>query len=282
MGTLFALACWIVAAGCAAVIASWAVRVSSGGRWRDRRAWFTPLPFALAAVIALTVLGITGILAGALLAAGLACVMAAVLWRADEPPHHVLRWHAATGLGFLGRDARLLYARMRAMAARDESGPVADVPGHDPAADPAVRAVPRLREDEALGPAPEPAEAAAAAGVIPAPWAELAGWIADFHPENDNEQSAFIHGHAAGLAAVAHALSAHAETMTNDIGLDPSYGLAVLELGSGIGEHASDAALVDRRYHLIYGDVKNSVDGGLILPYNSRQWFGDPGAGSAA
>ena len=70
--------------------------------------------------------------------------------------------------------------------------------------------------------------------------------------------------------------------MTNDIGLDPSYGGAVLELADLVAQPSGDAALVDKRYHLIYGDTKQAVDNGLILPHNARQWFGGAGTGTAA
>ena len=49
----------------------------------------------------------------------------------------------------------------------------------------------------------------------------------------------FIHGgRAADNVALAHAFGAHAEIATNDIGLDPSYGGAVLELGDLVAQPA--------------------------------------------
>lgn len=136
-----------------------------------------------------------------------------------------------------------------------------------------TRTVPRLREDPALGPAPRPAEVAASVAVPP-PWAELAGWIASYVPEDDNAQTAFLAGNAAGLVAVAHAFGSHSETVINDIGLDPAYGAAILEVADRVADTSGDVALADQRYRVIYAEVIAAVANGLILPHRTREWFG--------
>lgn len=151
----------------------------------------------------------------------------------------------------------------------------------EPRAAAGTRTVPRPREDPALGPPPRPAEVAASVAVPP-PWAELAGWIASYVPEDDNAQTAFLAGHAAGLVAVAHALGTHSETVINDIGLDPAYGAAILEVADRVADTSGDVALADQRYRVIYGELARAVENGLILPHRTREWFGGSGGPAPA
>jgi hypothetical protein len=115
---------------------------------------------------------------------------------------------------------------------------------------------------------------------VPEPYRALADWIAQQDPETDDEQTAFLHGVAAGKIAEAEAWQVHGENMVNAVGLDPAYGAAVFDMADSCAEHASDAVLVDRRYHVIYDEIKQAVANGLHLPHRARQWFG--GGGSAA
>jgi hypothetical protein len=286
MGHWPVIAGWVLALVLAAAAASSAVRVR--GNWRDPGAWAVPLPFACLAVIALTVLGVLAPLTGGLLAGILAAAEGVFLWRGDDKPMYAFADHLGGGLRHLYADARSLASRARPGAPAEPVRP-ASAPGAGPAPAggsrqapdaPAARKVPSIREDADLGPAPAPAEVAASAEV-PLPFAELASWIAQFEPEDDVQQTWFIRGSGAGLVAVAEALAAHADTVVNAVGLDPSYGQAILELADLIAELASDAGQVDKRYHVIYDAVKQAVDNGLILPHRTREWFSGHGESAA-
>lgn len=202
----------------------------------------------------------------------------------------VLGYLARTSWSFLRGDIRTLLRRGEdtSMPPRPAANPAAAAsrpaaPAGDPAA--AHRAVPPLREDQAIAPVPHPAEVATALageGVeVPELYRALAEWIAGQDPETDADQSRFLRGCAAGKIAVAEAWQAHGENMVSGVGLDPSYGAAVFDMADSEAATASDAVLVDRRYHVIYGEVKAAVDNGLILPHKARQFFGGAGENAA-
>jgi hypothetical protein len=283
MGTWVVIAGWGIALILAAAAVSSAARVR--GQWRDPGAWAVPLPFACLAVTALTVLGVLAPLTGAVAAAILAAAEGVFLWRGDKPLY-AFAGHLGGGFRHLYADARSLASRSLASRARpgepgkDARPAPAPAPAAAPAQGPpaAAREVPPLREDEALAPVPHPAEVAtglAEAGVeVPEPYRVLADWIAGQDPETDDDQSRFLHGCAAGKIAVAEAWQAHGENMVNGVGLDPSYGAAVFDMADSEAATASDAVLVHRRYHVIYGEIKQAVENGLVLPHRPRQWFG--------
>jgi hypothetical protein len=283
---------------CAALtLSSLARAVRLRPRLHDTAPWAVSALWGCLTAACLTWLGAAGLAPGIIAAMALAVLAVAGLRRSGAAGAHL-----GAGPAHLWRDAASMAGAARRLASRlaarrdddDDDGeyaaplrhrraqgpgPAADAPAADaPAA--AARTVPSLRDDPRLGPAP--AEAAAAAGPVPPPWAELAGWIASYVPEDDNAQTAFLAGNAAGLVAVAAAFGAHSETVINDIGLDPAYGAAILEVAGRVAETSGDVALADQRYQVIYGELKQAVENGLILPHEARKWLGGGGPAPAA
>jgi hypothetical protein len=271
------LACGLCAAITASSLAR-AVRLRPArpGTWP----WTVTILWACLLAACLTALGAIGLMNGIIASVVLAVVALVALRRSSSAgaqigagPAHLYRDAAAVA----GRARRA--ASWRAAAAGDDDAPGGPPPGgrmprlrpEHPAA--GSRTVPLLREDPALGPAPQPAEVAASAPVPP-PWDELAGWIAGYVAEDDNAQSAFLHGCAAGLVRIADAFGALSETAINDLGLDPAYGAALLEVAAAVAETAGDVALADQRYLAIYGALKQAIEDGLVLPHNARQFLG--------
>lgn len=282
LGWLAPLWCAAVTLSSAATIVAHALR--SRGRLWNAPGWpVVPLEHACVMLTALALLGVLPEPGGAILAAVPGVPLAIVL-AATARKDGVLRALAiATWLS--PREGATL---LRGAVALLRGGPrprraASPAPATPAAATP--RTVPLLREDTALGPPPAPEEAAAGAEV-PVPFAELAGWIAGFVAEDDNAQLKFLHDCAAGLVTIAQAFGTLSETAINEIGLDPSYGNALLEFGARIAECAGDAALVNRRYLAIYGALKQMIEDGLVMPYNARQFLGGgsstPGTGGTA
>lgn len=294
MGTALTITAWLIALWCAWVTLSsaWTIVVHAV---RTRRLWnapgwpVVPLEHATVMVTALALLGVLpepgGALAAALAGVPLAIVL--VMTAVRDGLRHALAIAAWTsprqGATLALGGARHFRAgpRPRRMASPAAGAAAAPAPPVPSAAAAAGRAVPPLREDPALAPPPAPEEFAAGAAV-PLPWAELAGWIAGFVPEDDNEQSAFLAGTAAGLVAVAQAIAAHSEVLVNDVGADPAYGAAILEVGERVAECSGDVALADRRWHVIYDQLKAAIENGLVLPHNARQFLGGGGSTPAA
>lgn len=308
MSFLFPVLGWLAAIACLAFALSSmarAVRLPGGRRLRRGRKGIRPgaaaLAWACLAAACLTGLGAIGLLPGIIASVVLAVISMARLRRSGRPLAHL-----AAGVAWATQDAAALSGRVprpprlpRLRGGGQSPDGDDDPDGPDPGEPARPRRAPRpapaasgdggappwmappLREDPALGPAPAP-EVAAAAGAVPVPWAELAAWIAGYVPEDDNAQSAFLTGIAAGVVAVADAIGAHSETVINDIGLDPAYGSALLEVAGRLAETAGDVALADQRYHVIYGELKRAVEDGLILPHRTREWFGAGDGGTAA
>lgn len=283
---------------CALLAASGFTAIARARAWRDAARWDGPLLFTAAAVILLTVLGVLAPLPGTFLALAPTALVALTM---------VPSWRALAARDGKGRATRRVlaglfgHARDSALNARDDArslrsrkgGQPPAVPGQQrpPAAPPPTapapeggtapaRQVPPLREDPVLAPVPEAAQVAAgleAAGVqAPEPWAAVAAAIAQFEPEDDNDQSAFLHGNAAGLIAVAEAFHAHADHIVTAVGADPAYGQALLEFGDIIAAASADVALVDRRFYVIYGEIKAFVENGGYLPHDGR-WISGGG-----
>lgn len=267
------------------------VRDRSRGQHRDRGSWITVLMFACAALADFTALGLLTVEIGAILA-GLAFAAFLVLaqpWRKGVA--RSLRSNAATGIGWLGHDARTALGRVRGTGwltgiaggvwRRIRGGGHRDVWGVPVPLEEALarRPVPSIREDPDLGEAPAPEAIAAAGTAIPAPYAALASWIASLDPENEAAEHEFIRGHAAGKLAVSEAMMAHADHLLNGVGLDPAAVAAVVELGEVEGQSAADAALVDRRLLAVYREIHEWRDRtGRELPFRAREWFGDGNA----
>ena len=285
MSILFPAIGWTIAVACLAFAAASlarAARLPKGRRLRPGSRGVRPGRVAALwcclSAACLTGLGVLGLLQGIVVATMLAVVAVIGLRRAGRAAGA----HLKAGPAWARRDLASLRGhapRVHRAPAGDEDAkdgpPRAPRPGGPP------RTVPRLREDPALRTPPRPDEIAATV-TVPPPWAELAGVIAGFVAEDDNAQSAFLAGTAAGLVAVAQALGDLSETAINDIGLDPAYGNALLEVAGRVGETAGDVALADQRYHVIYGELKRAVEDGLILPHRTREWFGDRPAGGTA
>jgi len=300
MGTVLPLALGAALALCAALALSGLVQVARARGWLDASLWDGPLAFTSAALALLTALGVLAPLPGALLALAPLLVMAVTAypsWRALAAVNGkgAASRHVLAGIAAHVRDSVLTSrddARGLRLRRQDPGRPPQAAPPAPPTPTPAAavpsapREVPPLREDQALAPVPHPAEVAAGlagAGVeVPEPYRLLADWIAGQDPETDADQSRFLAGVAAGKIAEAEAWQAHGENMVTGVGLDPSYGAAVFDLADSCAEHASDAVLVDRRYHVIYGEVKRAVENGLILPHRARQFFGGSSGESAA
>lgn len=285
MGTWFVIAGWVIALALAAAAASSAVRVR--GNWRDPGAWAVPLVFACLAVIALTVLGVLAPLTGGLVACILAATEGVFLWRGDDKPLYAFAGHLGGGFRHLYADARSLAARARpgepVKAARPASGaapapPAAPAPAQAPAT---PREVPPIREDPALGSPPQPADVAAGlatAGVeIPEPWAALIAWVGSRMPEDSNDQNRFLLGDAAGFIGLGEAYHSHGGNVVDEIGLDPAYGSAILDIGDAVADKSGDVIQAYRRFHLIYEEIIKFVENGGVLPFKSREFFSGAG-----
>lgn len=153
---------------------------------------------------------------------------------------------------------------------------------------PPPREVPSVREDPVLGETPAPADIAAglaSAGVpVPPAWAALCDATGTFEPDSDEDLLIHSAGEAAGILAYAEARRALADTLLHGTGLDPAYVAGHHEFADEFAELAAAVALVDRRFHAIYGALREWVAGGGILPRNAREFFeggAAPRAGAA-
>jgi hypothetical protein len=312
MSFLLTAAGWLLALACTEVTVSHAVRAAVP-RWRlsVRGYWPPALLYGAVSAVAFTVLGVLPALQGILLAALLAGVDA---WYLLEPwvaaaargkGHLVRRRVMAGAAGQVKAGPRCLLSDFRALlsrraaagpqprrgpqvAAQAPAGP-ARTPPPPPAPAPArgvpaPRDVPSVRDDPALGTAPAPADVAGdlvlTGVVVPAAWAALCDAVASFEPESDEELLEHVAGEAAGILAFAEAVRARAETLLHGTGLDPAYVAGHHELADEIADLASAVSLVDRRFHAIYGTLRQWVAGGGILPHNARQWLAGGDAAS--
>lgn len=308
LGTVFTAIGWVLA-----VLSGWVALSSSarvvrehfdGGQGFRRiggllsaERWFVPGLAGCCCAAVLTGLGVLPVLAGAVLAAVLFAVPALPMARTlrSEGIFRGLRQEGFALFRACLSGGRVLKADLRLVTRRHEEDEAPPAPGPGPQAAPrkqaakaaagapaqAPREVPPARDDPALAPVPHPGEVAAGLAdahvEVPEPFRLLADWIANFEPETDDEQSAFLHGCAAGSIAVAEAWQVHGENMVSGVGLDPSYGAAIFDLADSEASSASDKILVDRRYHVIYGEIKQAVVNGLKLPNHGR-WFGSGAA----
>ena len=284
-------------AACAVLALSGMVRIAriKGGA-RDAGSWHAPLIFSSAAIALLTAAGGLPPAAGAVLALLPLLAVAAIVgraWKAIARAPEQGPWSATfrvlSGLGHRLRDAVLFFRDdlrdLAAMARRRPEEAPQGAPGGNlpPQTLAALRSVPPVRADDSLGFAPLPAEVAASlegAGVeVPPPWRAVADWAADFEPEDQGELEEHMAQEAAGLLAFAEAAMTRAETLLGVRKLHPAYVAALLEVADDIAELAASAAMADRRYHGVYGDIEDWHEDGGELPEDARGWFGD---GSAA
>lgn len=278
--------------------------------WRDAAHWDAPLLLTCAAVALLTALGILAVLPGAFLALVPLLALGWSLrreWRAlaDRDGKGKATWRVLRALAAHVRDSAL-NARddvraLRGRARKDTAAaPAAPAPGPRPAAVPQAspaqaqaREVPPARDDPALAPAPEPTEVAAGlaeANVeIPEPWAQLIYHVASRVAPTSADQERFLYGDAAGFIALCEAYHSGAGNAVDEIGLDPAFGEALLDIGDAVAPVSGDVIQAVRRFRAIYEGIISFAENGGVLPFNTRDFFGghggnppQDGAGEAA
>ena len=150
--------------------------------------------YACAAVILLALVGILApLMAGilAFLALGSAAGLAVIDGRKGETGWRDTArgalGHTGAGFGYLGADTRGIWRRIMARIRRrgQVEETTAVVAEHV-----TTRNIPPVRMDPALGPMPEPAMIASVQA--PAPYLELAKFIAQFEPEDDQALTMFM------------------------------------------------------------------------------------------
>jgi hypothetical protein len=131
-------------------------------------------------------------------------------------------------------------------------------------------------------PPPPPGKRARGAGRAPAHgagvppiWAALADAIAGFEPENHVEHLDFFSGTVAGIACVADAFRAYADTQFHVLGLDPAAAQATLEMADSFAENSEAVALARQKFMVIYQEVLAAVENGLVLPHSGRWLTGE-------
>lgn len=286
MSFLVPLIATLAAIGCAWVTVSHLVRVRRGKPWHLDGYWLTAPLYGGACAVCLTVAGLLGVLPGVILAVALLGPAGWMLgdswWKVRGKDGWVKAnrriggglWHQAWGgWAYLRDDAQTIAGLFR--AGREPEPPAPSVRAPAPAA---VRTVPSVREDGNLGRTPARAEVAAglesAGVVVPPPWQALAEWVADFEPEDQEDLQDHMAQEAAGLLTFAEACEARAETLLNVPKLHPAYVAGLLEVADQVAEVAASAAMADRRYHGVYGDIEDWHEEGNALPENARNWFG--------
>lgn len=305
MSFLFPLIGWLIALFLAAAAVSALARPVRERRWKDAALWLTPLLYGCAATAALTGLGVLKVLTGAVLAVALGGVFAVVLLRGAgralrNSRGRAVVWqlvagHIAAGFRYLRDDVRgLLRGARNGPEPRRHEGPVTipvAVPAPAPVRDvpaardaPAAAGVPSVRDDPALGPAPTASDVAAglaSAGIpVPPEWAVLCDAVAAFEPDTDEDLMMHVAGEAAGVSAWAEAVRARADTLLHGIGLDPAYVAGHMELADEIADIASAVAMVDQRFAVIYGAIRDWVaEHPEGMPFRAREWLQGGGTG---
>lgn len=269
---ILTLAGWLVSLGLLYVSGS-----SAWHAWRDKagRELAAAAVFACLAVTALAFLGALAVIPAAVTAAALAAAAAVTTLLRKETSGDLLG-HLAEGIGLgAGRTRGLLgWLRLQGPSAVSRARDGADGPAAEVVAEAvASRGVPPVMSDPALGAPPEPADAVPAGVPVPAPYAALAQFIADFEPADDLELRMFMDGHAAGSLAIADAWHGFSESALNGVGLDPAYVAGLMEAGNSAAEHASLLAQVHKRFDVIYGAVKEWISGHGPLPKNARDFL---------
>jgi hypothetical protein len=306
-GTIMTIALWAAFVACAALSLSGLARMTrTKGGVRDPGCWHAPLIFAsgaLAFLAFITASGALGILRGAALALAPLVVVTAIVWRAWLAVARI-QGHRKAARAVLGglrnrlrdavwnarEDLRVTAGVLHRDAAPAPSSQPADSTASSPAArrraaagpapTAAPRAVPPLRQDASLGPAPEVGEVAAglheAMVDVPEPFRAVAEWMADFEPEDQDELEEHMAEEAAGWLTVAEAAEARAEGLLDVRKLHPEFVSGMFDNADDIAELAAGVAQANRRYHDRYEDIEdwNEAEGNA-LPDDAREWFGD-------
>jgi hypothetical protein len=300
MGSLLTVAGWLAGLFLLGVTASGVYRAAIARR-TDRLACApTPLMYGCATAVAFTLLGVLPALPGALMAVALAVALAALTgegWvlaarrgRGRKTALRILRAlardHVGAGPRRAREDLRRLLGKLRRgpESVRTEAGPVPVPPVRD--VPPAPPDVPSVRDDPALGAPPAPGDVGAglmnASVPVPGAWAALTAEVASFEPADDEELMLHLAGEAAGVLTWAEAARARADNLLHGTGLDPAYVAGHLELADEIADLAAAVAMVDRRFHVIYGAIREWVGAGGILPHRAREFFGGADGADAA
>jgi hypothetical protein len=247
--------------------------------WRDkaRGPWIAAGLYGCAAFVLLAIDGaLKPLTAGVLafLALAVAGTVAVIDGRGNDGGWKGIagsaRGGAGSGIGYLGRDARVFWQRIMAAFGGGEEEPTeteAVVAEHI-----ATRNIPDVMSDPVLGPAPEPA-ALATAAPVPPPYAALAAWIGGFMPEDDQALRMFMQGNAAGECAIADAWHQFGETCLSAVGLDPAFVAGLLEVGDSAAQHASLLAMVYKRFGVLYAAVQEWISAGRQLPHKAREFL---------
>lgn len=243
--------------------ASRLVRVK--GEWRMQGSWLNPALFASAALILLTLIRVVSPLTAGVIG-GITAVTTVLVLRGADKPWFTFRANITGAfsnlLGDLGAIAGHGRPGGRPMSPSTEAVHAAV----------GTRAIPSVREDPALGPAPEPA-AVATIAPVPAVYAALAEYIRSFEAADDMELRMFMEGNAAGEVAVADAWHAQGDVLLNSNGLHPAYIAGILEVGDSKAEGASFISQVHKRFAVIYGAVKEWIGSHGPLPHRAREFL---------
>jgi len=263
----------LTALGWIAALALLAAAVSSGRHgWRDkaRGPWTGAGLYSCAAVIMLAIDGaLKPLTAGVLAFLAAAAAAGLALAGGREGAGKAVIGHAGAGIGYLGRDTRGIWRRVTARSGGEDAPAETEavVAEHVTA-----RNIPNVMADPVLGPAPEPAELATAAPV-PAPYAALAAYIAQFLPEDDQALKMFMQSNAAGECAIADAWHQFGDVCLSSVGLDPAYVAGLLEAGDSAAQHASLLAMVHKRFGVVYAAVQEWISAGRQLPHKAREFL---------
>jgi hypothetical protein len=282
---------WAAILACAALAVAGFARLARTDTWREPARWDGPLVLTSAALALLAFEGVLPAAAGAFLALMpllIIAMTAARAWRAlarAESKGTATRWVlsgiAANVLGSVRDTLAGLPGLRRGEPDGEGLPPAAPVPVRSTPPRPGpgpVRAVPPVRYDAVIGPAPAPEQVAQGlegAGVpVPAVWAAVAEWTGSF--EADTEEDLITHEaeETAGVLAYFEAVLAKAENLGSGNGLDHVYVAGHFEYADEVANLASFKALLAARYHALYDSLHDAAENGGRIPENTRQWLG--------
>lgn len=187
----------------------------------------------------------------------------------------IARWTRRKWYEFRAREDRDIINAP--VAPRAQPAAAAQVPQQRPApAGPAPRRAPPPPPRAQRGAGRKAASGPAAqSGGVPPIWAALADSIREFVPENHVEHLDSFSGHAAGILAVAEAFRDNADMQFHHLGLDPAAANATLEFADHFAECAESLGLTREQFLVIYQEVLNAIDNGLVLPHSGRWLTGE-------
>lgn len=116
---------------------------------------------------------------------------------------------------------------------------------------------------------------------VPPQWAALCETVDSFEADDDEALLEHVAGEAAGILAYAAAVRNRAETLMHSTRLDPAYVAGHYEFADEFADLAAIAALVNKRFHAIYGVIRDWIAGGGVLPKDSDWLTAGDGADAA-